>query len=138
MKFSTKTRYALRLMLDLAALDGEEYVSLRDIAARQEISAKYLEQIVRQLARAGLLHSSRGWQGGYRLARTPSEITPGDVVRAIEGKLAVVACLEDQPNACPRAAACPTLDFWDGLRRTMNAYLDGTTLKEMAEKNHPA
>lgn len=135
MKFSTQTRYALRLMLDLASAGEDEYVSLRDVAARQEISAKYLEQIVRKLTRAGLLESSRGWQGGYRLARDASEITPGDVVRAIEGRLSVVACLKDDSNPCPRAATCRTLDFWDGLRHVMNAYLDGTTLKAMVDKS---
>lgn len=121
-------------MLDLAAKNDDGYVSLRDISARQGISVKYLEQIVVQLTRAGLLKSSRGWQGGYKLARDASQYTPGDVIRAIEGKLAMVACLEDDSNACPRADSCPTLCFWSGLTRTLNDYLDGTTLKEMTRQ----
>ncbi|MDR0362130.1 MAG: Rrf2 family transcriptional regulator [Planctomycetota bacterium] len=132
MKFSTKSRYALRLMLDLANAGKGEYVSLKDVSERQGISLKYLEQIVSQLARTGLVKSSRGPQGGYRLAKDASQYTPGDVIRAIEGNIAVVACLGDHPNACARSAYCPTLGFWEGMNTLLNNYLDSMTLQAMA------
>ena len=99
-KISTRGRYALRLMLDLALHDTGEYISLRDISARQEISVKYLEQIVTVLGRAGLVRSVRGPQGGYRLSKAPADYTAGEILRTIEGSLAPVACLDDSPNAC--------------------------------------
>jgi Rrf2 family protein len=135
MKFSTKSRYSLRLMLDLTLNANSSYVSVKDISTRQEISIKYLEQIVMQLTRAGLLRSSRGPQGGYRLARSPSEYTPGDVIRAIEGDIAVVSCLETAPNPCPRAGFCSTVHFWEGLNRVLNDYIDSITLEEMADSH---
>ncbi len=137
MKFSTRTRYALRLMLELAGADGQAYVSLKDVALHQEISIKYLEQIVTPLAKAGLVASSRGPQGGYRLTRAPAEYTTGEIIRAIEGDVAPVACLEDAPNACPRADHCGTLGFWVGLRDVINTYLDTTTLADL-QKQRPA
>ncbi len=133
MKFSTKSRYALRLMLDLVDAGADGYVSLKDVSGRQNISVKYLEQIVPQLVRAGLVKSSRGSRGGYKLGKDASRCTPGDVIRAIEGAVAVVACLEDCPNACERASSCRTLDFWEGMNKVLTAYLDGMTLKEMAD-----
>ena len=132
MKFSTKSRYALRLMLDLVSAGADEYVSLKDVSERQNISVKYLEQIVSQLARAGLVKSSRGSRGGYRLAKDASQCTPGDVIRAIEGAVAVVTCLEECPNACERAAGCRTLGFWEGMNTLISEYLDSMTLREMA------
>ena len=100
MKISTKGRYALRLMIDLAQHDAGGYIPLRDISKRQQISAKYLEQIVVQLSRAGFVISTRGAQGGYQLARHPSEYTVGDILRITEGSLAPVACLEHEPVDC--------------------------------------
>lgn len=132
MKFSTKSRYALRFMLELADAGADECVSLKDVSGRQGISVKYLEQIVPQLARAGLVKSSRGARGGYKLAKDASCCTPGDVIRAIEGNIAVVACLGDCPNACERACSCRTLGFWEGMNSALTAYLDSTTLREMA------
>ena len=123
MKISTKGRYALRLMIDLAQHDAGGYIPLRDISKRQEISAKYLEQIVVQLSRAGFVTSTRGAQGGYQLARHPSEYTVGDILRITEGSLA--------PVACPRAEECITLDFWRGLYDTINKYVDSVTLEEL-------
>jgi Rrf2 family protein len=140
MRFSTKTRYALRLMLDLALNSNDTFVSLKDISARQEISVKYLEQIVMQLTRAGLLKSSRGPLGGYKLSRPPSEYTPGDVIRGVEGNLAVVTCLDGTPNPCHRAGYCTTVRFWEGLNKAVNDYVDSTTLEELADayrKNIP-
>ena len=133
MKFSTKSRYALRLMLELADAGADGYVSLKDISGRQNISVKYLEQIVPQLARAGLVKSSRGSRGGYKLAKDAAQCTPGDVIRAIEGGIAVVACLEDCPNACERASSCRTLGFWEGMNEALTEYLDSMTLREMTE-----
>ena len=137
MKISTKGRYALRLMIDLAQHDAGGYIPLRDISRRQEISAKYLEQIVVQLSRAGFVTSTRGAQGGYQLARHPSEYTVGDILRITEGSLAPVACLEHEPIDCARANECITLDFWRGLYDTINQYVDSVTLEELVsnEKN---
>lgn len=137
MKISTKGRYALRLMLDLAEHDSGVYVPLRDISKRQEISAKYLEQIVVQLARAGFLRSTRGAQGGYQLARPAASYTVGDILRITEGSLAPVACLEHDAVECARAADCATLDFWKGLYETVNRYVDSVTLEELVNRERP-
>lgn len=131
MKISTKGRYALRLMTDIAAHEGEGNVSLRDVAARQGISVKYLEQIAGTLAKAGLLHSGRGAQGGYRLAREPEQYTVGDILRLTEGNLAPVACLGGPENRCERCGECPTLDFWTGLYAVVNQYIDRYTLADL-------
>ena len=134
MKISTKGRYALRMMLDIAVHDTGEPVRIRDIAARQEISVKYLEQIVVQLSRAGFVTSTRGAQGGYQLSRHPSEYTVGEILRITEGSLAPVACLEHDPVECARAAECLTLDFWRGLYDVVNRYLDSVTLEELVNR----
>lgn len=131
MKISTKGRYALRLMVDLAEHRGDGLVSLKDVAARQEISVKYLEQIVGLLSRAGFLRSGRGPQGGYRLARAPEEYTVGAILRLTEGNLAPVACLEDEQNPCVRRDRCATLDFWTGLYAMINRYMDQYTLADL-------
>ena len=125
MKISTKGRYALRLMIDLAQHDAAGYIPLRDI------SAKYLEQIVVQLSRAGFVTSTRGAQGGYQLARHPSEYTVGEILRITEGSLAPVACLEHDPVECARAEDCMTLDFWRGLYDAVNRYVDSVTLEDL-------
>jgi Rrf2 family protein len=132
MKFSTKSRYALRLMIDLAKITPDGFVSLKEIAGRQGISVKYLEQIVTLLTRAGLLVSSRGPKGGHMLARRPAEYTVGDIIRAIEGRLAPVACLENTPNECGRSGFCEALGFWTGLQKVVNDYLDSVTLEQLA------
>lgn len=132
MKFSTKGRYALRLMVDLAQQDPGVNIALRDISARQEISVKYLEQIVAPLSRAGLLKSIRGAQGGYRLARPAKNYTAGEILRVIEGSLAPIACLEDEINQCARCTQCPTIGFWEGLDRVIQEYVDGVTLEQLA------
>ena len=115
MKISTKGRYALRLMLDIAAHDSGEPVRIKDIASRQEISAKYLEQIVAVLSKAGYVKSIRGPQGGYHLTRKTEEYSLGDILRLTEGSLAPVECLEGETNQCPRAGDCITLLFWKKL-----------------------
>lgn len=131
MKISTKGRYALRLMIDLAQHNADEYIPLRDISKRQGISAKYLEQIVIQLSRSGFVKSTRGAQGGYRLTRLPSQYKVGDILRITEGSLAPVACLENEPIDCPRANDCITLPFWRGLFSIINEYVDNVTLEDL-------
>ncbi len=138
MKISTKGRYALRLMADVAVHDREGYVSLRDAADRQGISLKYLEQIAGMLSRAGLLQSGRGAQGGYRLTKAPEEYTVGSILRLTEGSLAPVACLREDENRCERSGKCPTLDFWMGLYDVVNRYIDGFTLADLLEEEPPA
>ena len=131
MKISTKGRYALRMLYDLALHHEEGYVSLKDIADRQGISKKYLEQIVPLLNKTGLLRTNRGNKGGYMLAGNPSEITVGDVLKATEGSLAPVACLEFEPNECPRSGDCSTLFIWEGLYKSITDYLDGISLSDI-------
>ena len=131
MKISTKGRYALRLMTDIAAHDSDGYVSLKDVAARQGISMKYSEQIAGLLAKAGLLHSGRGAQGGYRLAKRPEDYTVGSILRLTEGNLAPVACLEGPENVCQRCGVCSTLGFWAGLYAVVNDYIDRYTLADL-------
>ncbi len=134
MKYSTKSRYALRLMVDLTLHNNGDYIALKDISDRQNISVKYLEQIVSVLGKAGMLKSVRGPQGGYKLAKSPSEYTAGDILRITEGNLAPIPCLEDKNNECERISQCTTIDFWKGLYDTVNNYVDGITLAELAER----
>ncbi|MFQ9799576.1 MAG: RrF2 family transcriptional regulator [Clostridia bacterium] len=125
-------RYALRLMLDLALYGNGTCISLRDISARQNVSVKYLEQIVVILARAGFVKSVRGPQGGYRLARPPKDYTAGEILRLIEGSLAPVPCLEDDTNSCPRSAECATVVLWSRLNQAISGVVDGMTLEDLA------
>ncbi len=138
MKFSTKSRYALRLMEQLARQPKDEYISLKEISACQSISLKYLEQIVTPLTRAGLVKSVRGSQGGYKLVKLPSEYTAGEIIRAIEGPIATIPCLESEPNACPRCTECNTLAFWEGLDNLIHEYMEKITLEEIAFHDHGA
>ena len=131
---STKGRYALRMLYDLALHQEDGYVSLKDIAERQNISKKYLEQIVPLLNKTGLLRTNRGNKGGYMLAGRPGEISVGDVLRATEGSIAPVSCLEFEPNECPRANECSTLFVWEGLYKVMTEYLDSVSLQDIIER----
>ena len=133
MKISTKGRYALRMLLDLAEHQGDGYIALKDIAQRQEISKKYLEQIVPILNRAEILKTNRGFQGGYRLAKSPDKMIAGDILRATEGNLAPVACLDGDEIDCPRSEHCPTLPLWQGLNKVINEYLDSVTLQDLID-----
>ncbi len=135
LKISTKGRYALRLLIDLCENQGDGFVALKDIAARQDISKKYLEQIVPALTGDGMLKTSRGFQGGYRLAREPEDISVGEILRLTEGSLAPVACLDGGPNECPRCADCLTLPVWQGLERVINDYLNGVSLRDVIDGN---
>ncbi len=134
MKISTKGRYALRMMVDLAEHQGEGYVSLKDIAKRQEISKKYLEQIIPVLNRGGFLKVSRGSQGGYRLARAASAYTVKEILELTEGSLAPVVCLEDDPAGCERSAFCATIALWKGLQEVVENYLGGITLQDLLDR----
>lgn len=136
MKISTKGRYALRMMLDLAEHQGDGYIALKDIAERQNVSKKYLEQIVPILNKADILNTNRGYQGGYRLARTPDQYTVGDILRITEGSISPVACLDKNPVECERAAECATLPVWQGLYKVIADYLDGITLQDILDKQH--
>ncbi|RHP35404.1 RrF2 family transcriptional regulator [Lachnotalea sp. AF33-28] len=132
MKISTKGRYALRLMLDLALCPSGEYIKVKDIAARQEISDKYLEQIIAVLGKAGYVKSVRGASGGYRLTRSPADYTVGMILRLTEGSLAPVACLEDEVNQCPRFQQCATVEVWKRLQQAVNSVVDTMTLADLA------
>lgn len=131
MKISTKGRYALRLMLDIALNDAKTPVRIKDIAERQQISDKYLEQIVSSLNKAGFVKSLRGPQGGYRLTKKPEEYTVGMILRLIEGSLAPVACLDDDTNNCTRADRCPTLILWEKLYDAISEVVDNITLADL-------
>ena len=133
MKISTKGRYALRMLIDLAEHEGDGFIALKDIAERQSISKKYLEQIVPILSRSGILRTNRGSQGGYALAKEPEHVTVGEILRLTEGSLSPVACLAGDPAQCPRSADCPTLPVWQGLNRVINEYLDGITLRSILD-----
>lgn len=130
MKISTKGRYALRLMLDLA-LERDQVVRLRDVAKRQDISVKYLEQIISVLQKCGYVKSVRGPGGGYLLAKKPEEYTVGMILRQIEGSLAPVACLEGESNVCSRREDCVTPRLWKMLFEAINSVVDHVTLADM-------
>lgn len=134
MKVSTRGRYALRLMMDLAMEDPEQPITLKSISARQNISAKYLEQIVPALSRAGFVKSIRGAQGGYRLAKMPEEYTVGSILRLIEGNLVPVGCMDDEPNRCPRSAQCAVLEMWEALDQAISGVIDNMTLADLARR----
>ena len=134
MKVSTKGRYALRIMLDLAMHNSGELVPLKDIARRQGITLKYMEQIISPLSKAGFVQSLRGSSGGYRLARNPSDYTVGSILRVLEGPLAPTACLETDVNECPRVDSCPTISFWNGLNKVINEYVDSVTLEDLVNE----
>lgn len=134
MKISTKGRYALRLMLELASNREGELLRIRTIAERQAISEKYLEQIISVLNRAGYVKSVRGAQGGYRLAKPASEYTVGMILRLTEGSLAPVTCLEDEENQCSRCDDCVTLDVYEQIKEAVDRVVDNITLADLVEK----
>lgn len=134
MKISTKGRYALRMLIDLAEHKNDGYIALKDIAARQNISKKYLEQIIPILNRADILLANRGFQGGYKLAKSPDKYTVGYILRLTEGSLSPVACLDQEPIECSKSAECPTLPVWKGLKKVICEYLDGITLQDILDE----
>lgn len=135
MKITTKGRYSLRLMLDLAINQKEDFISLRDISTRQGVSVKYLEIIVGVLTRSGFLISARGKNGGYRLAHPASEYTIGAILKQTEGSLAPVGCLAEDGPSCPRADDCLTLPLWRNLDHLIDGYLESVTLQDLLDKN---
>lgn len=130
MKISTKGRYALMIMVDLAINSSGEYISLKDIATRQEVSNKYLEQIIAKLNKAGYLEVARGNNGGYKLAKVPKEYVVGDILRATEGDLSPIYCLTEEED-CKKKENCKTHSFWKGLDKVINEYVDSKTLEDL-------
>ena len=131
MLISTRGRYALRVMIDLAEHQGEGFIPLKAIAQRQGISEKYLESIMKLLVKAKLLNGLRGKGGGYQLTKAPEQYTAGSILRMTEESMAPVSCLESDAEACPRAAECRTLPLWKGLDKVINDYLDNITLMDL-------
>ena len=134
MKISTKGRYALRMMLDMARNQGVGPVSLKDIAERQNVSKKYLEQIALILSQEGVLKGTRGHQGGYRMIKAPSECTVYEILEAVEGSMHPVACLDQSPNTCERCNGCETLYIWEGLDAVVKDYLTSMTLQDILDR----
>lgn len=130
MKISTKGRYALRVMIDLALNSNEKYITAKEIAERQGISNKYLEQIIAMLNKAGYLETARGNTGGYKLARRPNEYVVGDILKATEGDLAPIDCITEE-GKCKRQKKCKTYPFWKGLDDVINEYVNGKTLEDL-------
>lgn len=133
MKISTKGRYALRLMIDIAMNDNGEPVRVKEISARQNISMKYLEQIISILNKAGYVRAIRGPQGGYRLVKKPSEYTAGMILRLTEGSLAPVSCLDYEDNECQREDICATLELWKRLDKAIRDVVDTVTLEDLMD-----
>ena len=135
MKISTKGRYALRMLLDLAEHKNKGFIALKEIAERQKISKQYLEQIILIMNNSNLLRASRGKQGGYILAKEPSDITVGHILRIAEGNLSSIACLESNVNQCEMADTCKTLFIWKELNKVIADYLDSVTLQDILNKH---
>ncbi len=131
MIISTKGRYGIRVMIDLAQHGKDGYIPLKTIAERQGISEKYLESILKVLVQEKLLEGLRGKGGGYRLTRKPPEYTLGEILRLTEGSLAPVACVEEHGSECPNRSVCPTLPVWQKLDALINGFLDGITLADL-------
>ncbi|HOD92303.1 MAG TPA: Rrf2 family transcriptional regulator [Clostridia bacterium] len=134
MKISTKGRYALRIMVELAQHTKDKPISLKQISQNQDISAKYLESIISTLHKAGFVYSTRGNTGGYMLAKEASEYTIGSILRTTEGSLSPVNCLECEPNKCKRSNECLTLPLWKNVNHILNSYLDAVTLEDLIKK----
>ena len=137
MLISTKGRYALRILVDMAEHQSEHYIPLKEIAQRQGISEKYLESIVKTLVKGGILTGLRGKGGGYRLSRPPEQYTVGAILQMTEGSLAPVSCLEKDAAPCARAAGCRTLAMWQGLDQGIREYLDQFTIADLMQAEQP-
>ena len=134
MMISTRGRYALRILVDLAENQNDGYITLKEAADQQEISEKYLESIVKDLVRGRYVEGVRGKGGGYRLAKAPEKISVLDVLHSTDGPLVPVACLEAGCMPCPRAADCRTLPLWQGLNKVVSEYLGGFTVRDLMKK----
>lgn len=135
MMISTKGRYALRVMLDLAQHSEDGFISIKTISDRQGVSMKYLETIVAMLNKAGMVESLRGKDGGYQLKKAPEDYTVGSIVKLVEGSLAPVACLECADNTCERADHCLALPMWKKLDHIIDDYMERVTLRDLLEQN---
>lgn len=138
MKISTRGRYSFRMMIDLAQHYNEGFIALKDISARQNISKKYLEQIVPFLNRSNLLNANKGHMGGYQLAKHPSEITVREILESAEGSLAPVSCMDNTPNLCENCDNCLTLPVYEGLYHVILDYLNSITLQDVIDKQPDA
>lgn len=138
MMISTKGRYALRVMLDLAEHNTGSYIVLMDIAQRQEISEKYLEGILSTLSKGGLVRALRGRGGGYQLAKAPEQYTVGSILKTVESSLAPIACLDGPNNTCQRAVECRTLPMWERLDQLIDDFFENITLADLLDSNHGA
>lgn len=137
MKISTRGRYSLRMMIDLAQHDGEGFIALKDISERQDISKKYLEQIIPFLNRSNLLLANKGHLGGYKLAKAPSEITVREILESAEGNLTPVSCMDNTPNLCEKCNECITLPLYEGLYDIINQYFESVTLEDVINREIP-
>ena len=135
MLISTKGRYALRVLIDLAEHQTEGYIPLKEVAQRQDISEKYLESIIKLLVKANLLSGLRGKGGGYKLTKNPESYTVGSILRLTEDSLAPVSCLEPGATACPKVAECRTISMWQGLDKVISDYLNNFTIADLAKSN---
>jgi Rrf2 family protein len=135
MKISTRGRYAVRFLLDVAQNQADGYVSVRDVSTRQNISRKYLEQILPLITSAGLVRATRGSNGGYKLVKEPSEYSVSEILKITENSLAPVSCLDSPVNECERADTCQTLPVWIGLYEVIENYLDNITLQDIIDGN---
>ena len=138
MFITTRGRYALRVLIDLAEHRSEGYVAMREVAERQDISLKYLEKILPSLVEAGLIEGVHGKGGGYRLVKDPSEYRVGEVLRISEDTISPVACLAPEADPCARAAYCKTLPLWKGLEKVVSDYLDSVRLSDLAGPSQEA
>ena len=138
MKISTRGRYALRVMIDLAEHNSEKFIPLKDIVARQDISQKYLEGIMTDLSKAGFLEGQHGKGGGYKLNRSPDRITVLEVLQTSEGDLAPISCLDKSSEPCSRAAECRTLPMWEKLYELIRDYFAGITLADLMQSSGDA
>ena len=132
---STKGRYALRVMIDLAEHHSGEYIPMKDIVKRQQVSQKYMERIMTMLSKAGFVEAVHGKGGGYRINRSPDEYIVGDILRLTEGSLAPVACLECDAAKCERADRCRTLPMWQALNEKITDFFDGITVADLMKKD---
>lgn len=128
---STRGRYALTVMIDLATNQGDGYVPMKDVAARQNLSLKYLEQILPALKKNNLVEGIQGKGGGYRLAKLPEECAIGEILRVTEKELAPVSCLSQNAEACSKKSECKTIRFWEGLNNAVNNYIDNVSLADL-------
>ncbi|MDD7282273.1 RrF2 family transcriptional regulator [Floccifex sp.] len=133
MKISTRGRYALRVMIDLAQHMDQDYVPMKEVAQRQEISLKYLERIMPSLTKNNFVQGVIGQKGGYKLVRLPKEYTVKEILEVAEGSLALIACLECDQNPCSRKDTCKTLPMWKGAQKVIESYFDGITLQDLLD-----